>query len=486
MPPVFLLVLLCLPVLTGCGYIPLYSYSNKEEIKEQLLTIPRPVENVVRALSLRPQLTGVQSGADKASLVKVPWNISAACRAKNLNPLSISPALDDCQDKNFVALAISGGGSRAAIFSAAAMFELQRYGLLQHVDLVSCVSGGCLTAAYYALSCDEAGNPAACPQTTNGAKRYAWSEEALYPLLERRLLWRWFGNWFWPNNILKFWFTHFDRTDILAETLSNNLYDHSILDNNQFRFRDLNPARPNLAINATDATTGAQARFNFVFTPEKFREMGSDLDRYPIANAVTASASFPGAFHYVTLRDFRNQRYVHLLDGGAYDNLGLNAIRTAMKPTVDPKSGLENRVVIIVDAYMGLDNNMAKKAEVRSWTDYLLDSNFFVAYDTLLTALRATQIDLANDLLQKYQGTLLHISWEKLEDDPEHIALANRLNRSPTSFNISSKNADYLRQAAKILVEKKLKAVLCNTSRPVDAQRIRGLLSPGAPPIACI
>ena len=481
----FFLALLGLPALAGCGYIPLYSYHNVE-LKEPLLAVPRPVENVYRALSLRPQLTGVQSGVDKASLVKVPWNITAACRTKNLNPLSLAPALDDCQDRNFVALAISGGGSRAAIFGAAVMFELQRYGLLEHVDLVSCVSGGCLTAAYYALSCDDPDDRAACPQTTNGAKRYTWRKDELYPLLERRLLWRWFGNWFWPSNFLKFWFTHFDRTDIMAATLSNNLYDHSILDNNQFRFRDLSPARPNLAINTTDATAGAHGAFQFTFTPEKFRELRSDLDRYPIANAVMASASFPGAFNYVTLRDFREQRYIHLLDGGAYDNLGLSAIRTAMKPTADEKSGVENRVVIVIDAYMALDNGLAKIPEPRSWTDYIVDSNFFVAYDTLLTSLRATQITLAEELLQKYQGTLLHISWERLDDDPEHAWLANRLNRIPTSFNISPKNAERLRQAAKILVQKKLKAVLCNTSRPADAQRIRRLLSPAAPPIACI
>jgi len=480
-----LLALLGLPALAGCGTIPLYSYHN-EELREHPLTVPQPVQNVYRALSLRPQLTGVASAVDKASLVKVPWNITAACRAKNLNALSLAPSLSDCQDKNFVALTISGGGSRAAIFGAAVMFELQRYGLLEHVDLVSCVSGGCLTAAYYALSCDDPDDAATCPQTTNGAKRYAWSEEELYPLLERRLLWRWFGNWFWPNNILKFWFTHFDRTDIMAETLSNNLYDHSILDNNQFRFRDLNPARPNLAVNATDATAGTEAQFHFAFTPEKFREMHSDLDRYPIANAVMASASFPGAFHYVTLRDFHQQRYIHLLDGGAYDNLGLNAIRTAMKPSVDSQSGPEKRVVIIIDAFMALDNGIAKRAEARSWSDYIVDSNFFVAYDTLLTSLRATQLNLAETLLQKYQGTLLHISWEKLGDDPEHALLANRLNRIPTSFNITAKNAERLRQAAKILVEKTLKAVLCDTTRPADAQRIRSLLSPTAPPIACI
>lgn len=481
----FILVLLGLPALAGCSFIPLYSYNN-EELTESLLAFPRPVENVYRALSLRPQLTHIQSGVDKASLVKVPWNVTAACRARDQNTLSLTPSLRDCQDRNFVALAISGGGSRAAIFGAAVMFELQRYGLLEHVDLVSCVSGGCLTAAYYALSCDDPADLATCPQTTNGAQRYTWREDELYPLLERRLLWRWFGNWFWPNNVLKFWFTHFDRTDIMAETLSNNLYDYSILANNQFRFRDLSPARPNLAINATDVTTGAKAKFHFTFTPEKFREMQSDLDRYPIANAVMASASFPGAFNYVTLRDFHNENYIHLLDGGTYDNLGLNAIRTAMKPTVNEKSGVENRVVIVIDAYMGLENDMAKKAEMRNWTDYIVDRNFFVAYDTLLTSLRATQIDLAKDLLSKYQGTLLHISWEKLDDDPEHAWLANRLNRIPTSFNISAKNAERLRQAAKILVQKKLQAVLCDGSRPIDAQRIRSLLSAAAPPIACV
>lgn len=480
-----ILALLSLQALTGCGYIPLYSYHN-EEIKAQTLAVPQPVQNVYRTLSLRPQLTGVQSGVDKASLLTVPWNITPSCRAKGIKTLPAASALKDCEDKNFVALTISGGGSRAAIFGAAVMFELQRYGLLDHVDLISCVSGGCLTAAYYALSCDDPGDRASCPKTTNGAKRYAWTEAELYPLLERNLQWRWFGNWFWPNQMLKFWFTHFDRTDIMAETLSNNLFDRSILDNNQFRFRDLNPGRPNLAINATDATASVETRFHFAFTPEKFQEMRSDLDRYPIANAVMASASFPGAFNYVTLRDFHAQRYVHLLDGGAYDNLGLNALRVAMRPSVDIPSGPEKRVVIIIDAFMALDTGLDKKAEVRSWSDYFIDSNFLVAYDTLLTSLRETQLHLADTLLQKYQGTLLHISWDKLAEDPQHAWLANRLNRIPTSFNITPKNAERLREAAKILVEKKLKAVLCDKSRPVDAQRIRSLLSASAPPISCI
>jgi len=479
-PVVFLL--LAIPALAGCSFIPWYSYSNQETDHTEL-PVPRPVENLYRVASLRPLLPGnVPSGADKASIANVPWQVSAACRTSTM-PQPPAPIAAHCLDDRFVALAISGGGSRASIFGAAVMFELQRYGLLEHVDLVSCVSGGCLTAAYYALSCDDPDDEAACLPTTNGAARYAWREEVIYPLLERDLIWRWFGNWFWPDNILKFWFTHFDRTDIMAETLSNNLYDLSILDNNQFRFRDLNPARPNLAINATNVTAGRSREYHFAFTPEQFRKIHSDLDRFPIANAVMASASFPGAFNYVTLRDFREQRYIHLLDGGTYDNLGLNAVKTAME---SPAShGAKQRVVIIIDAYLSIDDKLAKEPEPRSTLDYIIDRNFFVAYDTLLTSLRSTELQYAKSLLGKAQGTLLHISWENLDEVPEHAALAYRLNRIPTSLSIAEKDAEALRRAAKILVEQELKRALCDPSRRADAPVVRAMLSPRAPALSC-
>jgi len=479
-------LLLAVTGLAGCSFVPLYGYSNQESERASA-PVPRPVQNAYRVVSLRPLLPGdVPSSASKASIATVPWQINAACRTSTaFQPGELIP--ENCRDDRFVALAISGGGSRASIFGAAVMLELQRYGLLQHVDLVSCVSGGCLTAAYYALSCDDPEDKAACPPTTNGAARYAWDEDTVYPLLKRNFLTRWFGNWFWPNNIAKFWFTHYDRTDIMAETISSNLYDQSILDNNQFRFRDLNPNRPNLAINATNVTAGQIREFPFTFTPEQFQQLDSDLDRYPIANAVMASASFPGAFNYVTLRNFREQRYVHLLDGGAYDNLGLNAIKTAMETQASNTGGPKQRVVIIIDAYMALDNRLAREAEPRSWTDYIVDSNFFVAYDTLLTSLRATQLQFANTLLRNHGGTLLHISWENLEKDkdPKIALLGNRLNRIPTSLNISSKHAGRLRDAASILVEKELRHILCDPSRQADAQALRAMMSAQAPALSC-
>jgi hypothetical protein len=273
----------------------------------------------------------------------------------------------------------------------------------------------------------------------------------------------------------------------MAETISSNLYDKSILDNNQFRFRDLNPNRPNIAINATNVTAGQIREFSFTFTPEQFQKLHSNLDRYPVANAVMASASFPGAFNYVTLRDFRAQQYVHLLDGGAYDNLGLNAIKTAMEALTGNTGEPKQRVVILIDAYMALENKMAMEAEPRSWTDYIIDSNFFVAYDTLLTSLRATQLQFAETLLKQYSGTLLHITWENLDKDanPEIAWLGNRLNRIPTSLKIEPKSAARLRSAARILVERELKHILCDPSRHADARVVRAMLSPQAPALSC-
>ena len=55
----------------------------------------------------------------------------------------------------FVGVGLSGGGSRAANFGAAALLELQQLGLMDLVSAISSVSGGSLTAAYYGLYKDD-------------------------------------------------------------------------------------------------------------------------------------------------------------------------------------------------------------------------------------------------------------------------------------------------------------------------------------------
>ena len=85
----------------------------------------------------------------------------------------------------FVGLTLSGGGARAAVFSAATIFELADLGLMEEVDVISGASGGALTAGYYALTCD---NPDRDDCTTSrGRERRTWKnrDEVLYNRLSR-------------------------------------------------------------------------------------------------------------------------------------------------------------------------------------------------------------------------------------------------------------------------------------------------------------
>ncbi len=55
----------------------------------------------------------------------------------------------------FIGLALSGGGSRATNFGSAVLWELDRLGILQHVQYISTVSGGSLAGAYYVTFRDD-------------------------------------------------------------------------------------------------------------------------------------------------------------------------------------------------------------------------------------------------------------------------------------------------------------------------------------------
>ena len=54
-----------------------------------------------------------------------------------------------------IGLALSGGGYRAAAYHIGTLRALHRLGILDKVDVISSVSGGSITAAYYALNKDN-------------------------------------------------------------------------------------------------------------------------------------------------------------------------------------------------------------------------------------------------------------------------------------------------------------------------------------------
>lgn len=248
-------------------------------------------------------------------------------------------------DSLLVILAFSGGGHRAAALSYGVLEELARTNvvwegqpkrLLDEVDTISAVSGGSFTAAYYALFGDRIFDD--------------YEDRFLRQNIQRRLLWRLFSPLNWP----RYASPHFDRNDLAAEFYDRHIFGHKT-------FGDLANAgrRPFLVLNATDMSSGA----HFEFTQDQFDWICSDLSTFPIARAVAASSAYPVLLSPITvnnyagscgwieppeiqqildgrdtlsrrfvkaqeirsLQDRKNRPYLHLIDGGISDNLGLRA-----------------------------------------------------------------------------------------------------------------------------------------------------------------
>ena len=276
-------------------------------------------------------------------------------------------------DDLLLMLAFSGGGTRAAALSYGVLEELRKtevgspgheHRLLDHVGLVSSVSGGSFTGAYYALWGDRI--------FTEFEPRFL-KKHVQTGLLLRTMV---------PWNCVRLASPGFGRTDLAAEYYDELLFHHATFANLMAR-----DGRPFLSVNATDIGSGAR----FEFTQDEFDLLGSDLSQFPISRAVAASSAFPVLLTPIVLKNYsakqrqpepgwihnilddpeassrlkyvasqahtyvRGQRhYVHLLDGGLSDNLGLRGAldRTmaheeyARIPGVPPK--LPRRIAIIV------------------------------------------------------------------------------------------------------------------------------------------
>jgi NTE family protein len=349
-----------------------------------------------------------------------------------------------------VLLALSGGGSRAAYFSASAMFRLREvfrgllgpdFDFLKQVDAISSVSGGSLAAAYFCLSRDPE------DQASQSLKGHpVWSEKEVKALMSKNFLMHWLGRWFWPQNIARYWFTAFDRTDIMAQTFAATLFSGPLPLQSPYHLRDLNPARPYLILNATDGTenTAGDEHFGkgFTFTHEDFRDrLQSDISRYQVANAVMASAAFPAAFNYLTLKNFKaSNQYLHVFDGGNSDNLGLKGLERALLLS---GKHYDHLVVILIDSFVphqGIDRN---RYDARGFFSYFIDSNFLDTYDSLLYSNRAATIEESRVILAQHAGELVFLHL-RLDEDQEKAVQA-----IPTSFRISSEGVASLDKAVR-------------------------------------
>jgi len=312
---------------------------------------------------------------------------SSACAIVRIWPYENKPVTDSAavsthanllvqekewKDGAFVGLAISGGGSRSAIFATAVMLELKKLGILDRVDFISSVSGGGLPAALYALE---------------GYHGIQFDDTTL-DLIGRNFQQRWFGRWFLPQNIIRYWFADFTRSDIMAQVFDNNLFDGAT-------FSDLNPDRPKLLINATNA--GEEPAF--IFSDEEFLDLHSDLSQYSVARAVNVSSALPGVFQSISVTRWSSQppgpsrlRYKHLFDGGPVDNLGIKTIRKVLDQAVSSPSHdvvfPKNCAVIAIDAAQRTNEGDPAHANTRGPIDYFVDTDLFTAIDVMFDANR--------------------------------------------------------------------------------------------------
>ncbi len=356
----------------------------------------------------------------------------------------------ESNDGRFVALAISGGGSRAANFGAAVMLELRQRGLLEQVDVISGVSGGTLPAVYYGLG-DKAG---------------AFTEPAVREALGYDFQSSWIRRWFLPQNIFRYWLSDFTRSDIMVQVFNNNLYHDAT-------FADLQP-HPKILINSTVHNDHTR----FTFTDDRFAALHSVLAPYHVANAVNASSAFPGAFQDVTLQWYMEpMQFLHLYDGGPIDNLGVQAITQYMNRNILGTSldrlFPKGCVIFVIDATPSSDHaDLNTRESDRTFVDYFVDTNALDATDAMLIESRRSLLERMGIPVEKQdreaRGRLpvndlrqcgcevRHISLRHLlyaEVSAANEELAERVTRIKTKFWLADGEQNDLFQAAKVIMQ---------------------------------
>ena len=249
-------------------------------------------------------------------------------------------------DKMLLLLTFSGGGTRAAALSYGVLEVLKgtevtidgvKRRILDEVDGISSVSGGSFTAGYYGLFRDRIFQD--------------FENKFLKKNIQGAITVRTFLN---PVNWIRLFSGTFDRSDLAAEYYDRHIFEGGM-------FGDLAARKgPIIVINATEMIHGTRIGF----TQDWFDVICSDLLTFPVARACAASSAVPMLLSPITLRNYagtcgykipgefeellkgreisarqfylannieplldsRKKPYIHLVDGGVTDNLGLRAI----------------------------------------------------------------------------------------------------------------------------------------------------------------
>jgi predicted acylesterase/phospholipase RssA len=451
-----------------------------------------------RVVALMPLLLGLALGAC-ATVHNLPLNEPSASPISSAAMQAVISAAakqkPDTGEGVAIGLAFSGGGTRAAAFAYGVLSELddtpyprrgKAHDMLEHVAVVSGVSGGSVTAAYYALK----GRAAIADFRQRFLVQDVMAE--LNTNVSLVSLNRALGGGANTDERLRNW-------------LDANLFDHATFATVLAR------GETRLLINATDV----YSRTPFVFSPQTFGAICSDYSGYPLAEAVAASAAVPAAFAPVVLKTYPGEcntplpdwitrqandpsgspllhayaksmvlartgkvKYIKLFDGGMVDNYGLSGvtiIRTASQTPYGPLSpqdavNLRRLMFLVVDAGRGPQGDWNQTVEgpagkelVGAVFDAIIDANSrssYAAFEATMKNWRSEIVRWRCGLKRAEVARLrghggpwncrdLQIVVGRVGFDQLEPARAERLNKVATSFTLPTETVDEVSKAGR-------------------------------------
>lgn len=380
-----------------------------------------------------------------------------------------------------VAVTLSGGGARAAAFGFGVLTAMQqaRYqwkgrdtNLLNATDVISGVSGGSIMAAYYAAYGIEG-----LPRFEDAFLRQNFQNSLIRQTLRQ-------------GNLVDLSSPWIGRSHLLARRLDD------LFGGMTFGDVERRPRHPQLYITATDMSLGS----GFEFTRNQFDLICSDLSSVPLSFAVASSSAVPLLLSPMTLRnyadrceskqaaqsasradgfrarlykahertylDVERRPYIHLVDGGLADNLGVQrlldrilggGIKGAFSEVNLPAGSIEKLILITVNSEREPSTNIDQTDTVpgvaqvvdsllfgtgaratQETQEYLQDT-----VDQWRQALRTRAPGLADSFAP---GAQIHVIQVNLRDAPDEAA-RRRLLLVPTAFTVSSDEVTALIEA---------------------------------------
>jgi NTE family protein len=390
-------------------------------------------------------------------------------------PYSLKTWADQEHSGDFILiLAFSGGGTRAAAMAYGVLQELrdtpividgQNIRLLDEIDHITSVSGGSFAAAYYGLYGDRIFSD--------------FENEFLRKDVEGHLTRSLFKPWHW--------FGRKGRTERAVEYYNKILFHDAT-------FADMmQPGRPMIVINASDLAHAV--RFSFI--QDYFDLLCSDLRSFPVATAVTASSAVPVVFNPIVVENYsgcdervwpaavieqaktsdelrelieglasyndkENRKYIHFVDGGITDNMGLRAISDVMITGGGPKAMVSkmqrrvpNRIVFV--ALNASTTHESKMDESPKQPSMIASINAMT--NAQLRRYNAATVDFVRQSMEGWAATMsteehpvepyfIEISFE----DVPQLQLRLFLNKIPTSFSLEEGQVDALISSSRSLL----------------------------------